>query len=124
MYEQFRQERAQMIADSDARLLEARWQAEQERARYEDQVRMREIEIQRLHRVVQAADKNAYESQNAARVAIAKLARAQPKPIGVAPRLATPPPVYSRSPRQSQKASPSRQENICQPANPEGEYQG
>ena len=33
MYEQFREQRARMIAESDARLLEVRLQAEEERAR-------------------------------------------------------------------------------------------
>ena len=76
LYEQFRQERARLVAESDARLLEVRRQAEQERARYADQVRLREIEIQRLHRVLQQADRNGLESQNAPRLAAEELARA------------------------------------------------
>ena len=59
MYEQFRQERARMIADSDARLLQLRRQAEEARVRYADQERLKEIEIQRLHRVLQQAERNA-----------------------------------------------------------------
>ena len=69
MYEQFRQDRARMIAESEARLVEVRRQAEEERAHYGNQGQMREAEIQRLHRVLQQADRNAYESQNAAGVA-------------------------------------------------------
>ena len=76
MYDQFRHERARMIAESDARLLEVRRQLEEERARYAEEERRRELEIQRLRRVARAADKDAYESQNAARVATAALARA------------------------------------------------
>ena len=56
MYEQFRQERARMIAEWDSRLQEVRVQAEEERARYEDQVRLWEIEIHRLPRVLQQAN--------------------------------------------------------------------
>ena len=52
---------------------------------------MRELEIQRLHRVVRAADKNTYKSQNAARVAIEELAHAHAQTVGVAPRVSTPP---------------------------------
>ena len=48
-YEQFRQERARMITDSEAGLVQVRRQAEQERAHYVNQVQMRESEIQRLH---------------------------------------------------------------------------
>ena len=42
MYEQFRQERARMIAESVARLGELRWQAEKERAHNVNQGQMRE----------------------------------------------------------------------------------
>ena len=52
IYEQFREEGARMIPESDARLQEVRRQAEEERLRYADQVRLREIKIQRLHRVL------------------------------------------------------------------------
>ena len=51
MYEQFRQERARLIAESHAPLLAVRRQTEEERSRNADHVRIREIEIQRLHRV-------------------------------------------------------------------------
>ena len=66
-----------MIAESDARLVEVRREAEKERAHYVNQLQMREAEIQRLHRGVQQEDHNGYESQNAARVATEELARAQ-----------------------------------------------
>ena len=82
-----------MIAMSDAGLLEVRRQAEEERIRYEDQVRLREIEIQRLHRCLQAADKNAYESQQREGVETVELARAQAQSVRVAHRGATPPPA-------------------------------
>ena len=59
MFEQFRQERARMVAESDARLVEVRRQADQERAHYMNQVQLREAEIQRFHRVMQQADRNA-----------------------------------------------------------------
>ena len=63
-----------------------------------NQVQMREAEIQRLHRVMQQADRNAYEAQNAARVAAEELARAQFMNVGAAPRVATPPPQLVGSP--------------------------
>ena len=123
MFERFHQERAIMMADSDARLLEVRRQGEEERARFEDQVRRREMENQRVHRVMHAAHKNAYESQNGARLANT-----------VGPRAGTncwsrssssdDSPEYAVSPGQSQNASPSRQAKLRPPANPEGEFQG
>ena len=113
-----------MIAESVARLLEVRRQAEEERIRYADQARLRGFEIERLHRIVQAADKNAYESQHRERVATVKLARAQAQPVGAASRVATPPAAYAGSPRQSQNASPSKQANLRPPTNPEGGNQG
>ena len=81
------------MAKLDARLLELLRQAEEERIRYEDQVRLREIEIQRLHGVVQQTDRNAYESQNAARAATEELARAQAQNVGIVPGVATPSPT-------------------------------
>ena len=65
MYEEFRQERARMIAESQALLVEVRRQVEDERAHDVNQVQMRDAEIQRLRRVLQQADRNAFESQNA-----------------------------------------------------------
>ena len=59
MLEQFSQERARMIAESEARLEAVRWQAEDERAHYINQGQMREAEIQRVRRVLQQADHNA-----------------------------------------------------------------
>ena len=47
MLEHFRQERARMIAESEARLLEVRRQAEQDWTHFAEQVRTREIHIQR-----------------------------------------------------------------------------
>ena len=87
-----------MIAESDARRLELRKEAEDERALYEEQVRLREMEIQRLHQGVRAADKNGYESQNAARVATSELASAQAQTVVVAPLVAIPPPPSAGSP--------------------------
>ena len=49
MYEQYRPQRAGMIAEFDARLVEVRRQAELEGARYTRQVQLREVEIQRLN---------------------------------------------------------------------------
>ena len=46
-----------MIPDSHARFWEVRRQEEEERALYEDQGRLREIEIQHLHRALQEAAK-------------------------------------------------------------------
>ena len=60
MFEQFRQERARMAAESEARLAEVRRQADEERAHYVNEVQRRAAEIQRLHRVMQQADRNAY----------------------------------------------------------------
>ena len=87
MYEHLRRERARMIAESDARLLEVRRQPEDQRVREEEEERRRELEIQRLRQVARAADKNADECQNAARLATAAIARAQAQPVGVAPRV-------------------------------------
>ena len=69
MFEQVRQDPARNIAESDAVLREVGRQAKDDDARDEEQVRMREMQIRDLHRVLQAADKNAYESENAARLA-------------------------------------------------------
>ena len=100
-----------------------RRQAEEERARYSEQVRFMEIEIQPLHRVLQGADRNASESQNEARESTAELAPAQAQTVGTVPRVATPPPAHAGHHRQSQNASSSRQVNIRPPMNPEGGYQ-
>ena len=127
MYEQFRQERARIIAESEARLVEVRRQAEEKRARYADQVRLKEIEIQRLQadrNVLQQADRNALESANAARVAAEELARAQAQNVGTALRVATPPPQLVGSPCLPQNASPRRQANLRQSMNPDGEGPG
>ena len=92
-----------------------RRQAEEERAPYMNQVHMREAEIHRLHRVNQQADRNAYEAQNAARVAAEELARAQLMNAVAAPRLATPPPQIFGSPRLTLNASPRRPSDIPPP---------
>ena len=124
MDEHLRRQRARMIAESDARLLEMRRQMEQERARYEEEERRRELEIQRLRRAARAADRNAYESQNAAREATAESDRAEAQILGFATRVAPPIPSYAATSRQSQHASPSRQANLRQATNREGEYPG
>ena len=80
------------------------------------------MEIQRVHRVVQGAGQNAYESQPATRVASAELSPEQAQPVGVAPRVEPPPREYAGSLRQSQNASPSRQANLRPPTNPEGGF--
>ena len=49
MFEHFRQERAKMAAESEARLAEVRRQADAEREHYVNEVQRREAEIQRLH---------------------------------------------------------------------------
>ena len=49
MHEQFRQQRAQMIAYSSARQLDGGAHAELELGRYEDQGPVRETELHRLH---------------------------------------------------------------------------
>ena len=66
MFEHFRQERARRAAESEARLAEVRRQADAEREHYVNEVQRREAEIQRLHRVMQQADRNAYQAQNSA----------------------------------------------------------
>ena len=61
MLERFGQETGETVAESDDRLGEERRQAEHERLREEDHVRLSEIEIQPLHRVLKAPDRNAYD---------------------------------------------------------------
>ena len=51
IYEQFRQERARMIAEAEAGLVEVRRQGEEDRPRSEEQVPAREAEIVCLRRV-------------------------------------------------------------------------
>ena len=108
MFEQFRQARTRLIVDSEARLVEVRPQAEEERAHYMNQVQMRQAEIHRLHWVIQQADRNAYEGQNAARVAAEELARGQLMNARPAARVATPPPQFVGRPRLPPNASPRR----------------
>ena len=72
----------------------------------------------------QSGRQDQYESQNAARVATAELARAQAQPVGVVHRIATPLPEYAVSPLQSQNPAPCMQANLRTAANPEGGYQG
>ena len=123
-YEQFSEERARIIAESAAPLLEVRRQAESERARYDDQVRLRKMEIQGIHRDVQWAEKNPYESPNAARLATAQLARTHAETVGVELRVWMPPPMHAVSPCESQHASPKRQANQRPTTNPEGVFPG
>ena len=101
-----------------------RRQAEGERPRYFDQVRQRVIEIQRIRRVVQQADRNASESQNMARVATEELVPAQVQNVGTAPRVGTPPPQLHGNPRPPENASPSRHTNLRPATNPDGEGPG
>ena len=113
-----------MIGESDSRELEVRMQVEEEGACYEEEERWREFKIERLQRIARAVDIEAYESQNAARVATAELARAKAQPVGVAHRVATPAPAYADHLHQSQNASPRRQATLRPVANSEGGYQG
>ena len=78
------------------------------------------MEIPRVRRAARAADRNASEFQNAARVATAALARAQAHKVGVAPRVATPSQTWAGILRQSENASSRRQANLRPPANLEG----
>ena len=99
MYDQLRTERVRLIAEAAARVQEVGRQGDAERISYEDQVRLREIEIQRLHIGLQAAEKNAYESQQIEREAAEELARAQVQSVIVARRVATPAPADGGSRR-------------------------
>ena len=113
-----------MIAESVARLVQVRRQAEEECGRYPDHMQLREMENQRLRRVLQQADRNAVKSQNAARLATEELSRAQAQNVGVPPRVAKPPSQIVGSPRLPQNASPRRQANLGQPTNPDGKAKG
>ena len=70
-----------MIGESDARLLEVRMHAEHESVHYEEQGRVMEMDVHRIHRVLQAADKNATESQNSAPVVTTALASAHAQTV-------------------------------------------
>ena len=85
---------------------------------------MREAEIQRLHRVLQQGDRNAYEARNAARVAAEELARRQLMYAGAAPRVATPPPQFVGSPRFPLNASPGRPTDLHPPMDLGGDGPG
>ena len=124
IYEQFRRERSRMIADSDARLLQVRRQAEEEQDSEENQMRLREIEIPLLQRDVQQAYSNHHISKNAALVATEELVRGHAQNIGAVLRLATPPGPLGRSPRPVQNAAPSRQANLRPARNPHATVQG
>ena len=121
MYDQFRNDRARMIGESDARLLEVQRQEVAEIVRYADHGRLRVIEIQDLHRVLHQVDRNAHESQNAALLDTEELAPAQAQSVGTLPRVATPPPTLVGSSRPEMNASPRRQANLFPPTNPDGE---
>ena len=118
MYEQFRQERARMVAESEARLVKVRRQAEEDRQRYAEQVHMREAEIERLRRVMQQVDQNALVSQNAAKLAEEGLARAHALNATAMRRATTPPQL--ESPRLPLNASPRREVDLRPPSNPFG----
>ena len=75
-YEQFRQEQMRQPSESEAGLVEVTGQADEDRLRFAEQVRQREVEIQRIHRVLQKAHQNVLPSMNAARFADEDLARA------------------------------------------------
>ena len=124
MFEQFGQERARMAAESEARLGEVRRQADEERGNYVNEVQRREAEIQRLQRVMQQAARNAYQAQNAARVAAEELARAQLMNSGAATRVATRPPQFTGSPRLPSNASPRRSTDLRPPMDVGGEGPG
>ena len=113
-----------MAADSETRLVEVRGQAEEKRAHYVNQVQMREAEIQRLHRVMQQADRNPYKAKNAARGAAEELAGAQLMNLRTASRVATPPPKFGGSHRLPLNASPRRPTDLRSPMDPGGEGPG
>ena len=121
MFEQFRQERARMIAESEVRLVEVRRQAEDERAHNMNQVQMREAEIQRLRRVMQQADRNGYESQNAASLAAGELELAQLMNLGALRRAATSPAQLVGRSRLPTNASPLRPIELRSPMQPGAE---
>ena len=104
--------------------LEVRRQADAEREHYVNEVQRREAEIQRLHLVMQQADRNAYEAENSARVAAEELAPAQQMNSGTAPRVATPPPQFAGSPRLPSNASPRRSTDLRPPTDVGGEGPG
>ena len=124
IFEKFRQERARVVAESEARLVEVRRQAVEERAHYRNQGQMRKAEIQRLHQVILQADRNAYQSQNAAPVAAEELARAQLLNGGAAPGVATPPTLFAGSPHVPTNASPRRPTDLLPPMDFCGEGAG
>ena len=64
---------------------------------------------------MQQAHRNAYEAQNAARVAAEELARGELMNAGAAPRVATPPPQFTVSPRLPLNASPRRPTDLRPP---------
>ena len=72
----------------------------------------------------EAADRNAYETQNVARVASAELVLAQAQTVGVAGRVATPPTQEAGSHQQCPNDAPSRPANLAPPRKPEVEYAG
>ena len=111
-----------MIAESEARLVKVRRQAEEERLRYAEQMNMREAEIERLRRVMQQMDQNALISQNAARMAEEELARAHALNATAMHRAMTPPQL--ESPRLPLNASPRREVDLRPPSNPAGEGPG
>ena len=123
-YEQSRPQRARLIGHSEARLMEVRRQAEEERAQYMHQVQMREAEILRLHRVLQQAERNASASQNAARVSAEELAPVQSMNVGSVTRAAMPPPMLVGPHRLPPNASPRRPTELPQPVDLVGEGPG
>ena len=66
-----------MIGETHARLRELCRQVQEDRVRYEHQVRFIELEIQRVWRVARSAEGNSYEEQNGARGVSEETDRAQ-----------------------------------------------
>ena len=121
IFEQFPQEGARIVPESDARLVEVQRQAEDERAHNLNQVQMREAEIQRLRRVMQQADRKGYESQNAASLAAGQLELAQLMNLGALRRAATSPAQLVGRSRLPTNASPLRPIELRSPMQPGAE---
>ena len=85
-----------------------------------NQVQMWEAEIQSLYRVLQQEERNAYDSENAAREAAEEWARGPAENVGIAPRVARPPAQRVGSPRLPQNASPRRRIDLRPPTDPVG----
>ena len=112
-----------MIADSEARVVEVRRQAEEDGLRYTEQAHLREAEIHRLRRVMQQVNQNKLASQNAARLAEEELAGAHGLNATAMHRAMTPPQLIG-GPQLQVNASPPGEVDLRRQSNPIGEGQG